>query len=163
MSKKRNYARFYCLLAASMPELDREEAKELVAHRVSDGRTDSLRDLTDREWQSAMRMVEGIHDDRTGDLRRARSRALKQLQLYGIKTTDWDEVNRFVAQPKIAGKSFYNLDEQALESLTRKMRAINAKKSKGDDPTTTKVKASKSEKKYTLFYIKSDNQTILIN
>ena len=58
------------------------------------------------------------------------SSALHQLQLYGVDTTDWNKVNAFCAQPRIAGKAFRDLDCEELEALTRKMRAIIRKRDK---------------------------------
>lgn len=160
MKKQRNYARFYCLLRAAMPEMDRDEAKELVASQVSGGRTESLRDLTDREWLKALQMVERLQADRGQDLRVARSKALVQLQQYGIKTIDWDEVNRFVSQPRIAGKPFYELSESELAALTRKMRAINRKKKSTPRPPQT-PKQSKKPIEYKVIYVTAPRREIL--
>lgn len=146
---KRNYARFFTLLRQVMPELDREEAKSIVATQVSGGRTDSLRDLTDKEWRDAEAMLADRKADSSMPLKRARSQALHQMQLYGIRTTNWEEVNRFTGDPRIAGKHFYHLSVPELTALTRKLRAMVAKK-KGE-PQEEK----KEEKKYNMIFIKS--------
>ena len=146
---KRNYARFFTLLRQVMPELDREEAKSIVATQVSGGRTDSLRDLTDKEWRDAEAMLADRKADSSMPLKRARSQALHQMQLYGIRTTNWEEVNRFTSDARIAGKHFYHLSVPELTALTRKLRAMVAKK-KGE-PQEEK----KEEKKYNMIFIKS--------
>lgn len=129
---KRNYARLYCLLGEVMPQLDREEAKELVASTVSNDRTTSLRELTDEEFNEALEYLSRQLRESSAEVKKARSRALHQLQKYGIDTTDWDRVNAFVAQRRIAGKPFYHLDVKELDQLTNKMRAIISKSDKSN-------------------------------
>ncbi|MDN4754433.1 hypothetical protein QYZ87_07820 [Porphyromonadaceae bacterium W3.11] len=128
MANKRNYARLYCLLREVMPELDAEEAKSTVATQVSDGRTESLRELSDDEFEEALDLLSRQIKESNADVKKARSKALHQLQKYGIDTTDWEAVNRFTRQPRIEGKDFYHLNVKELENLTKKMRAINSKK-----------------------------------
>ena len=59
-----------------------------------------------------------------------RRSALHQLQLYGVDTTDWNKVNEFCKQPRIADKAFRDLDCEELEALTKKMRVIIRKRNK---------------------------------
>lgn len=131
MEKKRNYARLYCLLGEVMPQLDRDEAKCLLADLVSDGRTTSLRELTEEEFERAVEFLSSQLKGASAEVKKARSQALHQIQKYGVDTTSWDAVNAFTQQPRIAGKAFFYLNKAELEALTRKMRAINAK-SEGD-------------------------------
>lgn len=126
--KKRNYARFYCLLKEVMPELEQEEAKQLVAEQASRGRTDSLRELTEEEFEGVIVFLSQQLFQASAEVKKARSKALHQLQKYGVDTTSWDAVNAFTIQARIAGKPFFYLDVTELEALTRKMRAINAKR-----------------------------------
>ncbi|MDD7438597.1 MAG: hypothetical protein PUK66_07195 [Bacteroidales bacterium] len=125
---ERNYARFFSLLRAVMPEMDREEAKAIVVDQASKGRTTSLHELTDEEWREAIGMLEDRKADSSVSLKSARSQALHQLQLYGVRTTDWDEVNKFTSDARIAGKLFYHLSVGELSALTRKLRAMVEKK-----------------------------------
>lgn len=129
---KRNYARLYCLLGEVMPQLDREEAKEVVASTVSNDRTTSLRELTEEEFAEALEYLSRQLKESSAEVKKARSRALHQLQKYGIDTTDWDRVNAFVAQRRIAGKPFYHLNVEELDQLTNKMRAIISKSDKSN-------------------------------
>lgn len=122
--KRRSYARLYALLRAAMPEMDRDDAKALIVSTVTKGRTTSLREVTDDELRAAEEMLREQQSARDGDLRKHRSAALHQLQLYGIDTADWDAVNRFVSSPRIAGKPFYRLTEEELTALSQKMRAM---------------------------------------
>lgn len=130
----KNYGRFYSLLKQVYVGMDQEEAKELLCAQISKGRTISLRELSDREFEEALTFMssgaegaEGAKSDAT-ILKSARSKALRQLQMYGVDTTKWERVNAFVSQPRIAGKLFYELSVAELEALTKKLRAMNRKK-----------------------------------
>lgn len=118
MAQDRNYATFYALLA-KMPGAE----KEMIVRQYTNGRTGSLRDMNDDEYcimvSALRRRVDGYDK-----LRQARSNALHRLQLYGVDTSNWDDVNRFCAQRRIAGKVFEKMNTEELISLTRKMRAI---------------------------------------
>ena len=57
-------------------------------------------------------------------LRKARSGVLHQLQIYGIDTTDWNRVDTFCKDPRIAGKSFRALTVDDLNALNTKIRMI---------------------------------------
>lgn len=61
-------------------------------------------------------------------LRRMRSSVLHQMQLLGINTADWSRVDAYCMDKRIAGKRFGHLDEQELEALLKKLRAIRRKK-----------------------------------
>lgn len=138
---ERNYARFFSLLRAVMPEMDREEAKAIVVNQVSGGRTTSLHDLSDREWNSAIAMLEDRKAGNSMPLKRARSLALRQMQLYGIRTYNWEEVNKFTSDARIAGKHFYHLSVPELTALTRKLRAmVEKKKEKREEEKKREVK-----------------------
>ena len=61
-------------------------------------------------------------------LRQKRSAVLHQMQLLGIDTADWDRVNAFCRDSRIAGKEFRELDCEALDTLQVKLRAIRRKR-----------------------------------
>ncbi len=61
------------------------------------------------------------------ETRKLRSGILKRLQKHGIDTTDWNCVNRFLENPKIAGKRMYNMTDDEMKSFIRKMESILAK------------------------------------
>ena len=50
------------------------------------------------------------------------------MQLLGIDTADWDKVNAFCLDSRIAGKEFRELDCEALDTLQVKLRAIRRKR-----------------------------------
>ncbi|MBQ7181076.1 MAG: hypothetical protein IJR87_07285 [Bacteroidaceae bacterium] len=135
-----NYSRFYAILGRLPYSGDREELKKSVVRQYTWDRTEHLHEMTEQEYNDCCagmeRMV--LPGEPGGNARsifimerkRRRSSALHQLQLYGVDTTDWDKVNEFCRQPRIAGKEFRDLDCEELEALTKKMRAIIRKRDK---------------------------------
>lgn len=125
-----NYGRFYSLLAR-MPYAD----KATLVYQFTNGRTTHLHLMGRSEYDvmcSEMERVSGYGERQSAQrsaLRKARSGALRQLQLWGVDTSDWDKVNAFCSLPRIAGKPFRELDRAELYALNRKMRAMIKKRS----------------------------------
>ena len=61
-------------------------------------------------------------------LRQKRSAVLHQLQLLGVDTANWDRVNAYCRDRRIAGMEFRELDCEGLDTLLVKLRAIRRKK-----------------------------------
>ena len=61
-------------------------------------------------------------------LRRRRSEVLKLMQQLGIDTTNWNRVDAFCEDVRIAGKAFRHISIDELEVLAVKLRAIKRKK-----------------------------------
>lgn len=118
---RNNYAAFYGLLK-SMPGASKED----LVLQWTNGRTSSLKEMSEREYTLMIRQlrqqVENLEEKK-----KARSAVLKQFQLYGIDTTDWDAVDRFCASPRIAGKAFRYLTIAELKTLRVKMLSIRNK------------------------------------
>lgn len=133
-----NYSRFYALLNRLPYSGDREELKKSVVLQYTWNRTEHLHEMTEREYNDCCAGLEKMipSEETAGreafimERKKWRSSALHQLQLYGIDTTDWNKVNEFCKQPRIAGKEFRDLDCEELEALTKKMRAIIRKRDK---------------------------------
>ena len=129
MEKGFNYARFYTLLK-KMPGAD----KETLVEQYTNGRTTHLRETTQQEYNKMCRDMEQVagYDERMSDirreLRRKRSVCLKLMQQLDIDTTDWDRVNAFCEDARIAGKAFRHISIDELEVLAVKLRAIKRKK-----------------------------------
>ncbi len=126
----RNYARFYVLLNRLPTTGDREELKAQLVSQFTGGRTESLREMTDREYdalcdelqrQDANRRARDIY---RVELRRRRSTALHLMQKLGIDTTDWKRVDAYCLHPRLAGKEFQRLTVDELEALSIKLRII---------------------------------------
>ena len=118
---RNNYAPFYALLK-SMPGASKED----LVLQWTNGRTASLKEMSEREYSLMIRQlrqqVENLEEKK-----KARSAVLKQLQLYGIDTTDWDAVDRFCCNARIAGKPFRYLTIPELKALRVKMLSIRNK------------------------------------
>ena len=84
-----------------MPTIDKDELKIDLVRQYTNNRTDSLKEMTDKEYDA---MCDGMQRQSNGykareiareELRRKRSAALHLLQKHGIDTTDWNSVNAF--------------------------------------------------------------------
>lgn len=132
-----NYSRFYAIFNRLPYRGDREEFKKSVVLQYTWNRTEHLHEMTEREYNDCCAALEKMLAPDARDVfirerKKWRSSALHQLQLYGVDTTDWNKVNEFCKQPRIAGKAFRDLDCEELEALTKKMRAIIRKRDKGE-------------------------------
>lgn len=67
------------------------------------------------------------NDTERQELRRKRSSVLHQMQLLGVDTADWNRVDAFCQNRRIAGKRFSQLDNDELDALLKKLRAIRRK------------------------------------
>lgn len=126
--KKRNYSRFYALCKAK--GIDVEQHKDDLVSQFTRGRTTSLREMRDSEYeemcdrmQGGGRQPEGS-DDYVSRRKKMRSAVLKRIQRIGVDTTDFDRVNEFCQNSRIAGKPFGMLTIEELESLIPKLEAI---------------------------------------
>lgn len=136
----RNYARFYALLKELPYVGDREGLKKSLVRQATDGRTESLKETTTAEYKALCRLME-MQLPKTGadamhrltlrrEIRRKRSVALHQMQLWGVDTANWDVVNKFCQDKRICGKAFRELSGDELEALTLKVRAMIWKREK---------------------------------
>lgn len=127
--KPDHYGKFYMLLKR-LPGAD----KETLVEQYTRGRTTHLREMTLPEYElmcSAMDRVAGVDERQEAlrtSLRKARSGVLRQMQLWGVDTTNWNRVDAFCQDPRIAGKMFRYLDVEELSALNTKLRAMNRKK-----------------------------------
>lgn len=113
-----------------------EEQRRAMLMELTDGRTDSTKDLTYSEAQylsgflnGAAQMAQDVGRQlEENSMKRMRSAVLKRLQQIGIDTTDWDNVNAYLSSKKIAGKPLYNLSYEELQSLIPKLESIKRKR-----------------------------------
>lgn len=128
----RNYARFYVLLNR-LPTEDKDELKASLVSQYTGGRTESLREMTVNEYDAmcdAMQQTAGGYRAREiyrEELRRKRSAVLRQLQKIGVDTTDWNRVDAYCMNPRIAGKEFRKLTAEELDTVNIKLRIIQRK------------------------------------
>lgn len=129
-----NYAAFYGLLNR-LPSSDKEALKESIVLQYTDNRTCSLREMTLKEYNAAcagmQKLVPLTFQEQLLKVRKKkRSEVLHQMQLLGINTADWNSVNAFCKDSRIAGKEFRDLDCEELDSLQVRIRTIRRKKEK---------------------------------
>lgn len=130
-AKPDNYAAFYGLLK-QMPEAGKEE----IVLQFTNGRTDSLREMSLHEYNEAIRAMEKLvraeETEAMRILKRKRSDVLHQMQLLSVDTADWKRVDAYCLDKRIAGKRFNRLDYEELERLLVKLRAIRRKQKEED-------------------------------
>lgn len=128
-----NFARFYALFNKLPRTGDREEFKKSIVLQYTWNRTDSLKEMTSKEYEAcccALEKLTGQDEWRQKlreDLRRKRSVCLKLMQKLGIDTSDWARINDFCSNPRIAGKAFRQITVDELEELAVKLRSIQRK------------------------------------
>lgn len=156
------YSDIFAMIKALGSPLSNEELKETLVESISEGRTKSLRELSEEELQSLRTTLqkETHSKPRAGDKSRKRKRSavLKLLTDYGIDTQDWDAINAFVESPRIAGKPFARLTNEELEKLQRKMRAILAKKREKAKKTSEYKLRKEQYRKYIDYIVKRYNE-----
>lgn len=128
-----NFARFYGVFNKLSHKGDKEELKSDLVRQATGGRTDSLREVTRREYEdlcsSLERMVPGaaVQSAIVAELKRQRSIALHQMQKMGVDTTDWNRINALCKDQRIAGKLFGQMTAEELAAMTVKLRTIERK------------------------------------
>lgn len=128
-----NFARFYTSFNKLPYDGDREELKKSIVMQYTRNRTDSLREMTRKEYEVCCATLEKLsgQDERRqklrDELRWQRSVCLKLMQKLGIDTSDWARINDFCRQPRIAGKPFARITTEELEQLAVKLRSIQRK------------------------------------
>ncbi len=127
METMNNYRRFYALYRRFDVRGDREDCRKQLVLQYTGGRTDSLREMNEREYRDMCSGLEKMLGDKE-EIRKKRSSCLKLMQMLGVDTYDWSCVDRYCCDPRIAGKRFAWLDTDELEALSRKLRAILKKK-----------------------------------
>lgn len=132
-----NFARFFAAFNKLPYNGSREEFKKQVVLQYTWNRTDSLREMTRREYNDCCDALEKLNGQKDEQKKR-RSECLKLMQKLGIDTTDWTRINAFCQDPRIAGKVFARLSNEELEQLSVKLRSIRRKG--GLKPKNTEVK-----------------------
>ena len=140
MLNRESYAIFFALLKR-MPGA----AKEDLVDQWTGGRTSSLKEMTDKEYSqmiSALRsQVENLEEKK-----QARSAVLKQMQRYGIDTTNWEAVDRFCCNARIAGKPFRHLEIDELKKLRVKLLSMRNKAERKDEANRRRESAEAQTK-----------------
>ena len=129
-----NFARFYTLLNRMPYVGDKEDLKRELVLQGTNGRTNSLREVSKKEYvaicEAMERVAPGIDRDKFAEqLRKSRSVCLRLMQKIGVDTTSWKVVNDYCKSPKIAGADFRVLSIDDVDRLSLKLSRILKKQS----------------------------------
>ena len=125
-----NFARFYTLLKEMPGNMDKDDLKTVLVQSATNGRTDSLREMTFEEYERCCKNMANVigrdaHVEAArNQLRHQRSIVLRLMQKIGVDTTDWTAINSYCLSKKIAGKVFRDLSCDELSELSIKLRMI---------------------------------------
>lgn len=138
IKKKHNpHARFYGLIA-QMNGADKDELVWKYSHTL----TTSLAEFYEKRPADYQRMINDMQrivdqtpyeaKGRTAliierEIKQRRSAVLIRVQKLGIDTTNWNTVNKFMRNPKIAGKTLGELSADELDMLIPKLESMLAK------------------------------------
>lgn len=125
-----------------------ESVKDVLVSQYTRGRTSHLHEMTPVEYDRLCRAVEreAAASSSAGrqrpkpvspGLRALRSRVLVEMRIWGVpgvrhNSVDWQSVDRFCLDSRIAGKRFCLLQYDELEALLRKLTAMVNKKLDAD-------------------------------
>lgn len=132
--RKYSYSRFYAIAKAK--GIDLEVHKETLISQFTNGRTTSLKEMKQKEYDEMCdclqtgRKANETPDQHKSRLKAHRSDVLHRIQKLGVDTTDWEKVNEFCKNPRIAGKPFALLTIDELKALIPKLEAIRRKPKK---------------------------------
>lgn len=142
-----NYGRFWTAFNSLRIPGDAEDYKRMFVSQFTNGRTESLHDMTRAEYD---RMCDAVEErsGRKAELRKQRSRTLRLMQQMGIDTTDWAKIDDFCRNPRIMGKVFRHITVDEHGALQRKLRAIMAKdreaaRKRASEPKSAEMKSEK--------------------
>ena len=126
MSKTKKIARFHVLLS----NLKIREQKLAILHGFG---VDSTKELTEAQLDQVIERLVSIEagkkKDHPANIRKLRSQVLNHLTKLGIyqDDNDWSKVNAFLMQSRVAGKLLYEMSEEELRALVRKLYAMRKK------------------------------------
>lgn len=132
-NKRNTHSKFYALIN-QMPNADKGE----LVWQHSNMLTTSLSEFYEKKPREYRAMVESMQrsvDELNGkkdvaitfeerEKKRLRSAILKRLQLHGVDTTNFNRVNSFMEQKRIAGKRLYEMSIDEMKELIPKLESI---------------------------------------
>lgn len=142
MGKVTNFTRFYALLKR-MPG-NQDDLKEQLVLTYTGNRTTSLKEIKQSEYDAMCASMQQTLDGSVGAaefkarIKGYRSKVLHWLQVIGVDTTDWDRVDAYCLDPRIAGQVFRKLTIPELEALVPKLKAIARKEKEKPAPVKKK-------------------------
>lgn len=91
-----------------------------------------IRDLTEKQLDDLCAQLSTVIKNKEtvpAEIRKARSNVLSLCDDLGIKPKkgNWDSVNKFLKNPRIAGKPLYEMDLEELKACAKRIRAMKQK------------------------------------
>lgn len=134
MKKTENFKQFFKLLKF-MQGVEKED----LVWQYSNTLTTSLREFYANNPQGYQRMItdmERVVQGYEQNIKKLRSGVLHRLQKLGIDTTNWQHVNTFLCDRRIAGKMLYELQTEELQFLITKLENILTKQAQKSQELT---------------------------
>ena len=133
-----NFWRVYSLLKhiRFTDSAEQDEYKRALVREFTRGRATHLREMTRREYDAMCDRLVQITGQSEADklrnaqyqmLRKQRSVVLHLMQRMNVDTTDWNRVDALCLDHRIAGKVFRDLNIDELETVEKRLRAIEKK------------------------------------
>lgn len=127
--KVTSFARFYAALRRLPYMGDRDDLKRELVSQATLGRTEHLRNMTREEYDNCCAVMEktagkDVKDRGRYEQKRKRSTVLHLMKDIGVDTTNWNIINKFCRNPKIAGKAFRELGDDELDETAMRLRMI---------------------------------------
>lgn len=113
---------FYALLKQMPGNISKEE----LVWQFSGMRTESLRKMKTAEYNAMVVHMAGIVEQKPDErvVKKLRSAILKRLQKYGVDTTSWARVNKFLVDSRVAGKVLYDMSVDDMQRLIPRLEQI---------------------------------------
>lgn len=116
---------FYALLSEAGMKHEKENILEAQG-------VESANDLSAQQLDGLIDYLKGIvskRNDVPQTTKRKRSTVITLLEMLGVYKAEnperWTRVNNYLKDPRIAGKLMYEMNEDELTKLARKLRAIH--------------------------------------
>lgn len=140
-----NYGRFFSAFNRLRLHGEPAEARRLMVLQYTGGRTESLKEMSRKEYTELCSAIEEMNGSRD-ELRRRRSIVLKLMQELNVDTTDWAQVNDFCRHPRISGKAFGQLTIDELIELAVRLRSIKKKEWQRKDYAKEETKSEAGQR-----------------
>jgi hypothetical protein len=125
MTKKGTHDKFFSLLSQMQGA-----SKEDVVWQYSGMLTTSLREFFAKHPEDYKRMIADLQvkvyskTSNQAEIKRLRSAILHRIQRHGVDTTQWQNINSFLQQPRIAGKMLFEMSVAEMKALIPKLESI---------------------------------------
>jgi hypothetical protein len=108
--------------------LAKNKLMDAKQHILAGEGVEHVTDLSERQLDGLINWATGLQDQKAQlqqhELRQWRHKCLNKMRSCGVDTTDWNRVNAFVLDKRVAGKHLYHMSLDELKVLHRKLHNI---------------------------------------